>query len=163
MRPKPWLELIAAISCAALFVACAEAHHDHDMGAEDDPETEQDDATARQDPTPQQNADGSSASDSSSRDAGSGDARDAATVTCDYEGTTHQLGDQFPDNDGCNTCICSEQGLQCTLAFCGVPPTTTCTLNGQVFAEGAQTRCNDNCNTCYCHKGLWESTLIACF
>ncbi len=49
-----------------------------------------------------------------------GDDRERAG-TCEYEGTTYEAGDSFADSDGCNTCMCDEDGLvSCTTMACAV-------------------------------------------
>jgi hypothetical protein len=41
----------------------------------------------------------------------------------------HQLGDNYPSPDGCNTCSCTEFGDACTLRACAAP--TSCTSDNQ--------------------------------
>jgi len=38
--------------------------------------------------------------------------------SCEYQGQTHARGDIFPAGDGCNTCSCTDQGVECTLLAC---------------------------------------------
>jgi hypothetical protein len=38
---------------------------------------------------------------------------------CEYGGEHYELGETFPDLDGCNTCSCTEMGVACTLRACG--------------------------------------------
>jgi hypothetical protein len=37
---------------------------------------------------------------------------------CEYGGEQYEVGDTFPDLDGCNTCTCTEAGPACTLIGC---------------------------------------------
>jgi hypothetical protein len=38
---------------------------------------------------------------------------------CEYEGATYEFGEHFPASDGCNECVCAEDGsAQCTLKLC---------------------------------------------
>jgi hypothetical protein len=37
---------------------------------------------------------------------------------CEHGGEHYELGDMFPDLDGCNTCTCTEMGAACTLIAC---------------------------------------------
>jgi hypothetical protein len=40
-------------------------------------------------------------------------------TSCEYNGKSYQVGEGFPDLDGCNTCSCDESGqVYCTLIFC---------------------------------------------
>jgi len=37
---------------------------------------------------------------------------------CEHGGEQYELGEMFPDVDGCNTCTCTELGVSCTLRGC---------------------------------------------
>lgn len=44
---------------------------------------------------------------------------DQCVAQCTYGGATHQVGDSFPSEDGCNTCSCLADGdVSCTLIDC---------------------------------------------
>ena len=59
----------------------------------------------------------------------------------------HEVGDEWPDEDGCNTCTCSDQGIECTLVECP----KTCPDGHEV---GASWPDEDGCNTCTCMGDL---------
>jgi len=41
---------------------------------------------------------------------------------CEHGGAQYELGETFPDVDGCNTCTCTEMGVACTLRACDGRP-----------------------------------------
>ena len=45
-------------------------------------------------------------------------AADAGAGGCDYQGVHHAGGELFGAGDGCNVCMCSELGAECTLRAC---------------------------------------------
>jgi hypothetical protein len=59
-------------------------------------------------------------------------------VTCEADGVTYEVGEQFGDADGCNTCTCGEDGE------------ATCTLLGcpDVYDPCAGLACGDACSSC---------------
>lgn len=67
---------------------------------------------------------------------------------CFYGGERHQVGERFPDSDGCNTCECRTDGVACTTMGCrhddGGPPDVV----------GLPEACSSN--------GLVACTLMAC-
>jgi hypothetical protein len=66
---------------------------------------------------------------------------------CRYDGRNYDVGDSFPDSDGCNTCSCEDDGeVACTLRGCA----DVCEYNGQVFMIGSSFPDADGCNTCTC-------------
>jgi Pacifastin inhibitor (LCMII)/Kazal-type serine protease inhibitor domain len=73
---------------------------------------------------------------------------------CEYDGTRHQPGDSFPSSDGCNQCLCEEDGsVACTeracLAICGGLLGAACP-EGQFcsFAPEAQCGAGDQTGVC---------------
>ncbi|WP_437319146.1 hypothetical protein [Sorangium sp. So ce385] len=81
---------------------------------------------------------------------------------CDVDGTVYSPGDSFLDKDGCNTCVCSDDGtIACTRKAC-VPG---CTYDGVNHAPGDSFRASDGCNACICDpsgSGNVECSTIAC-
>lgn len=44
---------------------------------------------------------------------------DTSVNSCEYNGYEYETGDNFPAEDGCNTCTCGEDGqIACTLLYC---------------------------------------------
>ena len=81
---------------------------------------------------------------------------------CTYNGTTYAPGASFPDEDGCNTCSCSEEGLvACTEIAC-VPPPGNCRVGNLTLNNGDSVFCPDGCNSCSCQDGLLTETLKGC-
>lgn len=49
--------------------------------------------------------------------------------TCEYDGRWYEEDDIFDDTDGCNECVCNEDGgVSCTLIDCSAIPGATCAL-----------------------------------
>jgi len=46
------------------------------------------------------------------------DTTDVISTSCDYGGETYQDGDNFPADDGCNTCFCDDGNVGCTERYC---------------------------------------------
>ncbi len=68
----------------------------------------------------------------------------------------HELGDEWPAEDGCNTCTCQAGGVSCTTLECS----TTCE-GGQ--EPGDSWPAEDGCNTCSCMEDLTVAcTAMAC-
>src|SRR5262245_32315573 len=44
------------------------------------------------------------------------------STACDYMGSSYERGAVFPAGDGCNTCSCTEQGVECTAIDCSTQP-----------------------------------------
>ncbi|KAH3822038.1 hypothetical protein DPMN_123807 [Dreissena polymorpha] len=45
-----------------------------------------------------------------------------ANKVCEYNGNTYNVGDNFMDAEGCNTCFCGENGaVGCTMKYCPPP------------------------------------------
>jgi hypothetical protein len=78
--------------------------------------------------------------------------------TCDYNGMTHQHGESFPSDDGCNQCSCYNGQVMCTLMAC----ISTCEYEGETYEEGASFPSSDGCNTCSCSSGRVICTKRAC-
>lgn len=43
-------------------------------------------------------------------------------TTCSYGSNIYHVGDHFPANDGCNTCTCGNEGINCTKQVCDCHP-----------------------------------------
>lgn len=67
-------------------------------------------------------------------------------------------GDQMPDDDGCNTCTCDDNGhWACTEIACEPPQP------GGECEPGDEAPAGDGCNTCNCDEnGYWACTLLGC-
>lgn len=49
--------------------------------------------------------------------------------TCEYNGNKYEAGDSFDHSDGCNECLCNDDGdISCTLIDCAPDPNDACTL-----------------------------------
>ncbi|XP_052247246.1 kielin/chordin-like protein isoform X2 [Dreissena polymorpha] len=79
---------------------------------------------------------------------------------CVYGYTSHLVGDVISALDGCNKCLCTELGLQCTAKACGPngfakpssePLYGECEYEGGWYMHETQWRASDGCNTCYCY------------
>lgn len=83
-------------------------------------------------------------------------------TTCEVDGVVHDPGESFPAEDGCNTCVCSDDGtVACTLRAC----VAGCTYDGVDHPPGASFPASDGCNTCTCDpsgSGNVGCTKIAC-
>ncbi len=78
-----------------------------------------------------------------------GCAEDTPPVTCEQDGTTYNVGDSFPADDGCNSCSCTDGGeIACTLMACP----TTCEYDGKTYNAGDSFPAGDGCNTCSCQN-----------
>jgi len=79
-------------------------------------------------------------------------------------------GDQFPADDGCNTCFCDENGqVSCTEMACCIDENgdgacdDTCEYNGAIYPVGESFPSADGCNTCACDaNGDVFCTAMAC-
>lgn len=78
---------------------------------------------------------------------------------CSHEGISYPLGAQFACGDECNTCSCTEQGIQHPLLDC---PKPTCQYDGQTYESGDSWDCIDGCNTCFCVEGAVVQTDLGC-
>jgi hypothetical protein len=97
-------------------------------------------------------------------DGGTGDARatDAATSDggiCRYGGVGYVEGQRFAADDGCNSCVCTSEGVECTLLECSP---RTCAYGGRTYAFGSTFPATDGCNSCSCHDGNVACTEKAC-
>lgn len=100
-------------------------------------------------------------------------------TTCSYNGVTYESGDNFRDN--CNTCLCQNGEIQCTLMACDYEepkdtapvidgirlpnePTygSACVYEDQHFSENDQFRAIDGCNSCICSGGNVACTSMEC-
>ncbi len=80
---------------------------------------------------------------------------------CEYGDKVYAPGDQFPSEDQCNTCTCSDTGdVACTLRAC--MPSDGCLYQGETYAHGAAVPSDDSCNTCGCFEGEVTCTNRAC-
>lgn len=69
---------------------------------------------------------------------------------CKYEGQHYDVGESFPDADGCNTCSCTDDGeVACTLIACA----DVCEYGGTTYMIGASFPATDGCNECTCTEG----------
>jgi hypothetical protein len=64
-------------------------------------------------------ASGGSGTGVSGASGGGGSGTGGSGDGCEYGGEQYELGESFPDEDGCNTCSCTEMGVACTLIGCG--------------------------------------------
>ncbi|MCK6509888.1 hypothetical protein L6R29_07990 [Myxococcota bacterium] len=76
---------------------------------------------------------------------------------CEYDGKQYSEGQRFDAKDGCNTCVCSQGKVMCTLMAC-----THCTYDGKKHDDGASFAATDGCNTCTCNKGQVGCTKMNC-
>ncbi len=83
----------------------------------------------------------------------------ASVAPCEEGGRNYALGDQWPCSDGCNTCYCTEDGVESTLVAC----VSTCEYEGTTYTAGDEWTCSDGCNTCTCSEdGTVTTTDVAC-
>jgi hypothetical protein len=76
-----------------------------------------------------------------------GDAGQEPEHVCRYGGATYQLGQSFPDVDGCNTCSCEPEGIVgCTNRGCG----QGCLVGGVTYVVGQLFPAPDGCGKCTC-------------
>ena len=94
-------------------------------------------------------------------DAGGGDG-DLGGSDCTYGGKGYDAGDSFPADDGCNSCVCGDDGqVACTLVGC--MGDGECEYEGMTYSIGDSFPADDGCNTCSCGEGGQVGcTLIAC-
>lgn len=70
--------------------------------------------------------------------------------SCVDQETVYTPGDSFPASDGCNTCVCGDNGqIACTKIACPV----SCTYNGISYLVGDSFPKGDECNECTCQDG----------
>lgn len=50
------------------------------------------------------------------------------STSCDYMGSSYERGAVFAAGDGCNTCSCTELGVECTTIDCTAQPDANPTL-----------------------------------
>ena len=67
------------------------------------------------------------------------------TLSNENIGRECSIGATKPDDDGCNTCTCDENGWACTELGC---VEAECT-------DGETKAADDGCNTCTCASGVW--------
>ena len=65
-------------------------------------------------------------------------------MTCQFAGTTYQLGEHFACE--CNSCLCTPQGVVGTAVACS----NQCTYNGQSHPPFELFPSRDGCNQCSC-------------
>ncbi|XP_052785206.1 kielin/chordin-like protein [Mya arenaria] len=95
---------------------------------------------------------------------------------CHYATKSYLVGDVFTTLDGCNKCLCTERGQQCTAKQCNktgfeqpskTPIYGECHYNEGWYHYQTQWLATDGCNTCYCHsignyQGGYECTKSKC-
>lgn len=81
---------------------------------------------------------------------------------CDEGGETHAVGDTWTCSDGCNTCACTEDGLEQTLLFCTDGSVPTCQVGSETYQVGDSWLCSDGCNQCECTEDGVAQTQIVC-
>ncbi|XP_060607002.1 kielin/chordin-like protein [Ruditapes philippinarum] len=100
----------------------------------------------------------------------------AGDPACLYNLKIYLVGDVFATLDGCNKCLCTERGMQCTMKACSSAGFATpskepiygeCLYNGGWYRHQTQWLTRDGCNTCYCHsignyQGGYECTKSKC-
>jgi hypothetical protein len=64
---------------------------------------------------------------------------------CVYDGKPYPHGQQFPANDGCNTCVCADGEIQCTQMAC--EPVQECRAASDCAEQGI--------DTSFCPDGAW--------
>ncbi len=93
---------------------------------------------------------------------------DAATGKPTTTPTQHDVGDNFPAPDGCNSCTCMPQGIACTQKYCGPPPSqdggaaAVCEYEDHTWHVGDAIPSLDNCNTFTCTESGLAHTKMAC-
>ncbi|XP_046342314.2 kielin/chordin-like protein isoform X7 [Haliotis rufescens] len=106
------------------------------------------------------------------------DKRANGDVGCLYNGVFEFLGSKFGSLDGCNTCVCTVTGIQCTATACSgavtarpvtgpvsVPGTAGTCVNpatSQLYQNGQTYPSSDACNTCTCTNGNIVCTHNTC-
>ncbi|XP_048244461.1 kielin/chordin-like protein isoform X9 [Haliotis rufescens] len=105
------------------------------------------------------------------------DKRANGDVGCLYNGVFEFLGSKFGSLDGCNTCVCTVTGIQCTATACSgavtarpvtgpvsVPGTGACLhpVTSQLYQNGQTYPSSDACNTCTCTNGNIVCTHNTC-
>ncbi|KAL3831648.1 hypothetical protein ACJMK2_023376 [Sinanodonta woodiana] len=102
----------------------------------------------------------------------------AGDPVCTYYFHTHNVGDVFMAADGCNKCLCTERGMQCTGKACNasgfakpkfqeLPGECHYRGNDGWYVLGAQWQAVDGCNTCVClmpgnYQGYYACTTSSC-
>ncbi|HEU5077104.1 MAG TPA: BPTI/Kunitz-type proteinase inhibitor domain-containing protein [Polyangiaceae bacterium] len=79
--------------------------------------------------------------------------------SCEYDGKSYDVGEDFPATDGCNTCSCSEDGVLCSEIGC---EGNTCEYDGTTYDIGEEFPATDGCNTCSCSASGVACTDAAC-
>ncbi|XP_046573602.1 kielin/chordin-like protein [Haliotis rubra] len=105
------------------------------------------------------------------------DKRANGDVGCLYNGVFEFLGSKFGSLDGCNACVCTVTGIQCTATPCNgaltaapvtvpvsVPGTGGCVhpASSQLYQNGQTYPSADGCNTCTCTNGNIVCTHKTC-
>ncbi len=85
------------------------------------------------------------------------------TITAKCTDDGHAAGDKYPAGDGCNYCVCNEDGsTTCTERTCS-DVTIMCEHNGDTVAYGERFASADGCNECVCGvSGLACTKRAAC-
>lgn len=75
----------------------------------------------------------------------------ACNKVCAYNGQMHVMGERFNSVDGCNTCLCHNDGsYTCTTEPC---MSKVCDYNGKAYNVGEGFPADDGCNRCFCAAG----------
>ena len=80
--------------------------------------------------------------------------------TCEFNGNSYDVGEQFPDSDGCNTCQCDADGsVSCTQMGCA----EGCVVGGVLYDVGETFVAENGCDTCRCSApDQFECTTLGC-
>lgn len=94
------------------------------------------------------------------------DIGDESDTASDTNGDGCSPGDEMPAPDGCNTCVCGDDGFwACTEIGCdptaGSDSGGSDTVGGEC-EDGTTMPAPDGCNECYCENGMWACTLMGC-
>jgi hypothetical protein len=76
---------------------------------------------------------------------------------CQYNDKEYAEGQRFPSKDGCNSCVCSQGKVMCTLMACA-----DCLYEGKAYKNGETFPHKDGCNACSCEKGRVSCTSLVC-
>ncbi|XP_053373204.1 kielin/chordin-like protein [Mercenaria mercenaria] len=83
----------------------------------------------------------------------------AGEPVCMYGLKPYLVGDVYSALDGCNKCLCTERGMQCTMKACSSTGFETpskeplygeCQYDGGWYRLHTQWLARDGCNTCFC-------------
>jgi hypothetical protein len=72
------------------------------------------------------------------------------TGYCMHESKMYAFGDSYLAADGCNDCVCTEDGFVCTQRACGG---NSCVYDGVTYLPDDTFPATDGCNQCTCQVG----------